>query len=107
MADFTPFKCWNTSCTPQKQPPAKTTVSSVALGSTVSSWVAGGTITAVSAWPKVASEKLSAEKVRRAAAAERMTLRGNELIFGETWVMINSVGAIRFGQVNLPDVAAK
>ena len=37
----TPLVCWNTPCTPQKQPPAKTAVAVAAVAFCVSVWAQG------------------------------------------------------------------
>src|SRR4029077_18529481 len=47
VALLTPFTCWNTACTPQKQPPAKTMRDSPLVEASVSSTAGSGNAVAV------------------------------------------------------------
>jgi hypothetical protein len=70
----TPLTCWNTPCTPQKQPPAKTAVSVWRVPAGSSTAGAGMTTagSAAPAWPKcrpIASRQATPTLVRKWRAA--------------------------------------
>src|SRR5690606_38279713 len=69
---FTPVTCWKTPCTPQKQPPANTAFSVVALAA---SSIAGGgmTTTSSAAWLKV---EVITRKVAAMTVAPAMAKNG-------------------------------
>jgi hypothetical protein len=68
-ASLTPFTCWNTAWTPQKQPPASTTFSCAAAESAASPSAGAGSATAGSAECAPASVKANAPTTKATQTA--------------------------------------